>query len=263
MELGLTGRTVVITGGSSGIGKAVAWEYLKEGCHVAVCSRGQARLEDAVREFQAAGYSVFARSLDVTDYPAVERFADEVAEAYGKIDVWYNNAASNQTKSLMDYSYDEFRNSTEALLVSVFAGCKIAAAHMRKTGGGVILNASSYSAVIPNAGRAPYSACKSAVSSLTRSFAAELAPDQIRVLAYVPGLIATEITRDHIARNRGSGQSAGLFEQRHRRIYERHRGLHLGRKILYAESAVWLGTHGLNSRRRHGDHNAQKRRPPC
>ena len=96
MELGLTGRTVVITGGSSGIGKAVAWEYLKEGCHVAICSRGQARLEDAVREFQAAGYSVFARSLDVTDYPAVERFADEVAEAYGKIDVWYNNAASNQ-----------------------------------------------------------------------------------------------------------------------------------------------------------------------
>ena len=91
----------------------------------------------------------------MTDYPAVERFADEVAEAYGKIDVWYNNAASNQTKSLMDYSYDEFRNSTEALLVSVFAGCKIAAAHMRKTGGGVILNASSYSAVIPNAGRAP------------------------------------------------------------------------------------------------------------
>lgn len=157
MELGLTGRTVVITGGSSGIGKAVAWEYLKEGCHVAICSRGQARLEDAVREFQAAGYSVFARSLDVTDYPAVERFADEVAEAYGKIDVWYNNAASNQTKSLMDYSYDEFRSSTEALLISVFAGCKIAAAHMRKTGGGVILNASSYSAVIPNAGRAPYS----------------------------------------------------------------------------------------------------------
>ena len=208
MELGLTGRTVVITGGSSGIGKAVAWEYLKEGCHVAVCSRGQARLEDAVREFQAAGYSVFARSLDVTDYPAVERFADEVAEAYGKIDVWYNNAASNQTKSLMDYSYDEFRNSTEALLVSVFAGCKIAAAHMRKTGGGVILNASSYSAVIPNAGRAPYSACKSAVSSLTRSFAAELAPDQIRVLAYVPGLIATEITRDHIARNRDALLSA-------------------------------------------------------
>lgn len=194
MELGLTGRTVVITGGSSGIGKAVAWEYLKEGCHVAVCSRGQARLEDAVREFQAAGYSVFARSLDVTDYPAVERFADEVAEAYGKIDVWYNNAASNQTKSLMDYSYDEFRNSTEALLVSVFAGCKIAAAHMRKTGGGVILNASSYSAVIPNAGRAPYSACKSAVSSLTRSFAAELAPDQIPGAGLCPRL---DRHRDH------------------------------------------------------------------
>ncbi|MFQ8759624.1 MAG: SDR family NAD(P)-dependent oxidoreductase [Intestinimonas sp.] len=55
MELGLTGRTVVITGGSSGIGKAVAWEYLKEGCHVAVCSRGQARLEDAVREFLGRG----------------------------------------------------------------------------------------------------------------------------------------------------------------------------------------------------------------
>lgn len=125
----------------------------------------------------------------------------------------------------------------------------------------------------------PTAACKSAVSSLTRSFAAELAPDQIRVLAYVPGLIATEITRDHIARNRDALLSAipcrrfGRPEDLAKVLVflssdiaeymNGTRGLHLGRKILYAESAVWLGTHGLNSRRRHGDHNAQKRRPPC
>lgn len=201
MELGLGGRVVVITGGSSGIGKAAALEHLKEGCKVAICARGKERLEQTVQEFQSLGYEVFSRSVDVTDYAAVEDFADAVAERYGKIDVWYNNAAVNQMKLLMDYSYDEFRDMTERVLVSVFAGCKIAAERMKKTGGGVIMNASSFSAVLPNAGRAPYSACKAGVQSLTQTFAAELAPYHIRVLAYTPGLIETEITKKNIALN--------------------------------------------------------------
>ncbi|RKI71010.1 SDR family oxidoreductase [bacterium 1xD42-67] len=202
MEMGLTGKTVVITGGGTGIGKAAALEFLKEGCHVAVCGRRMEKLEQARAEYDALGYELMIRSVDVTDYDALSAFADEVAEAYGRIDVWVNNAGSNHIKSLMDYDVEEFRAMTDAILVSVFSGSKIAAEHMREQGGGgVILNASSFSAVIPNAGRAPYSACKAGVSSLTRTFAAELAKDQIRVIAYVPGMTATEISAKNIELN--------------------------------------------------------------
>lgn len=202
MEMGLKGKTVVITGGGTGIGKAAALEFLKEGCHVAVCGRRMEKLEQARAEHAALGYDLMIRSVDVTDYDALSVFANEVAEAYGRIDVWVNNAGSNHIKSLMDYDVEEFRAMTDVILVSVFSGSKIAAEHMRKQGGGgVILNASSFSAVIPNAGRAPYSACKAGVSSLTRTFAAELAKDQIRVIAYVPGMTATEISAKNIELN--------------------------------------------------------------
>lgn len=202
MEMNLTGKVVVITGGGTGIGKASALEFLKEGCHVAICGRRMEKLEQVKTEYSALGYEVMIRSVDVTDYQAMADFADAVAQTYGRIDVWVNNAGSNQIKSLMDYDVEEFRSMTDKLLVSVFSGCKIAAEHMRRQGGGgVILNASSFSAVIPNAGRAPYSACKAGVSSLTRTFAAELAKDKIRVVAYVPGMTATEISAKNIAMN--------------------------------------------------------------
>ena len=201
MDLHLTGKTVVITGGGTGIGKGTALEFLREGCHVAICGRRQQKLDETKAEFTALGFDLMTKSVDVTDYDALALFADEVAQKYGRIDVWINNAGSNQIKSLMDYDVEEFRSMTDKILVSVFSGSKIAATHMRKTGGGVILNASSFSAVIPNAGRAPYSACKAGVSSLTRTFAAELAKDHIRVIAYVPGMTATEISAKNIELN--------------------------------------------------------------
>ena len=201
MDLNLTGKTAVVTGGGTGIGKAAALEFLREGCHVAVCGRRMEKLEQTRAEFARQGYDLMIRSVDVSDYDALSAFAEEVKREYGKIDVWVNNAGSNQIKSLMDYSVEEFRRMTDLILVSVFSGSKIAASYMRQSGGGVILNASSFSAVIPNAGRAPYSACKAAVSSLTRTFSAELAKDRIRVIAYVPGMTATEISAKNIEKN--------------------------------------------------------------
>ncbi|MCH3950378.1 MAG: SDR family oxidoreductase [Acidaminococcus sp.] len=201
MELGLNGKVVVITGGGSGIGKAAALEFLREGCKVAVCGRSLAKLESAQKEFREKGFDLMIQVADVTDYSALEALADNVEAKYGRIDVWVNNAGANQIKSLMDYDVEEFRHMTDLILVSTFSGSKIAALHMKKNKKGVILNASSFSAIIPNAGRAPYSACKAAVSSLTRTFAAELAADHIRVLAYVPGMIATEISKANIEKN--------------------------------------------------------------
>ena len=202
MEMNLKGQTVIITGGGTGIGKATALEFLKEGCNVAICGRRLEKLEQAQQEFAALGYpGLYYKTVDVTDYDALAAFADEVEAKFGAINVWINNAGSNHIKSLMDYDVDEFRAMADVILVAVFSGSKIAAEHMRKVGKGVILNASSFSAVIPNAGRAPYSACKAGVSSLTRTFAAELAKDHIRCVAYVPGMTATEISAKNIEKN--------------------------------------------------------------
>lgn len=201
MDLNLKGKTVVITGGGTGIGKATALAFLKEGCNVAICGRRQQKLDETSSEFVSYGFDLITKSVDVTNYEELKAYADEISDKYGKIDIWINNAGSNQIKSLMEYDTEEFRLMADKILVSVFSGCKIAANLMKKTGGGVILNASSFSAIIPNAGRGPYSACKAAVSSLTRTFAAELAKDHIRVIAYVPGMTATEISAKNIEKN--------------------------------------------------------------
>lgn len=198
MELGLKDKVVVITGGSQGIGKAAALEYFKEGAQVCVCARRTEVLEATKAEFAEMGYDIFTATVDVTKYEELEAFADAIVEKYGRIDVWVNNAGANQYKMLLEYDVAEFKRIAEINLVAVFSGSKIAAERMKNTGGGVILNASSYSAIAPIAGKGPYAACKSALLTLTKSFASELAPFNIRVVAYIPGMIATEISRANI-----------------------------------------------------------------
>ena len=202
MDLNMKGKSVLITGGATGIGFAAALAFLREGAKVAICGRRKDRLDQALEAFRKEGYDAIAESVDVEDYGAFAAFADRVAAAYGRIDVFINNAGGNQIKPLMDYDTEEFKKIIDLNLVTVFNGCKIAATHMQKTGGGVILNASSFSALDPNAGRAPYSAAKAAISNLSRSFAAELAKDNIRVVAYIPGMIETEMSAASIAKNR-------------------------------------------------------------
>ena len=194
MELNLKNKVVVITGGATGIGKATALEFLREGCHVAICGRRQEKLDDAVIFFREEGFNVISKTADATDYTSLFSFAQFVYDTWGSIDIWVNNAGGNQIKSLTDYSTDEFRSIIDLNLTTVFNGCKTAWQFM-KCRGGVILNAASFAAIAPSAGRSPYSAAKAGVVSLTRTFAAEFAKDQIRVLAYIPGMIKTEMSK--------------------------------------------------------------------
>ena len=193
MKLNLKDKVVVITGGATGIGFEAAFEFLREGCKVAICGRRQEKLDEAAALFAKEGFSVLARSVDVCDYAAFEAFGEEVHNTFGKIDIWLNNAAGNTIRSLVDFSVDEFCQLMDLNLTSVFVGCKIAYRYM-KGKGGVILNGSSFSALDPNAGRGVYSTAKAGILSLTSLFAAELAPDNIRVIAYVPGMIETPIS---------------------------------------------------------------------
>ena len=194
MDLGLTGKVVVITGGGSGIGLASALAFAREGARVAICGRSQKKLDEAAAEFSKEGLAVYTGICDVTDSADAAAFAEKVTQAVGPIDVWVNNAGSNQIKSLIDYDDANIEQMVSINLKS-FIICTNVAARAMKGRGGVILNASSFAAVMPNAGRGVYSACKAAVLNLTRTYAAELAADHIRVVAYIPGQIATAMTR--------------------------------------------------------------------
>ena len=195
MDLGLKDKVVVVTGGGSGIGLATALEFAREGAKVAICGRNSQKLEEAKALFAQEGLTVYAGICDVTVSQAVADFVAEVTATVGPIHVWVNNAGSNQIKSLIDYDDEEMEKMISINLKS-FIICTNAAARAMRGRGGVIINASSFAAVMPNAGRGIYSACKTAVLSLTRTYAAELAADGIRVVAYIPGQIETEMTRN-------------------------------------------------------------------
>ncbi len=200
MELGLQDKVVVVTGGGSGIGLAAALEFAREGARVAICGRTPAKLEGAAAAFQSEGLGsrLFYRTCDVTVKIEVKAFADATAQAFGPIDIWVNNAGSNKIKSLTLFE-DEDIEEIAGINLKSFVICTNVAAAQMKGRGGVIVNASSFSALMPNAGRGLYSACKAAVLNLTRTYAAELAADGIRVVAYVPGQIESALTERIIA----------------------------------------------------------------
>ena len=204
MDLNMKDKVVVVTGGSEGIGKAIVLQYLREGCKVAVCARRQEMLDALKQECAGMGYAenLLVFSVDVTDTERVKEFLDLVVKTFGRLDVWVNNAAKSMPKPLMELTADEWNWCINLTLTSVFLCSKLAAEAMRKTGGGVIVNASSFAAYVPLAGSGVYGAAKRSVSALTQLFAAELAPWNIRVVSFSPGLIETTLTSPRINQNR-------------------------------------------------------------
>ena len=199
MDLHLEGKVVVITGGGTGIGKAAAWEFLREGARVWVLGRREEVLAQFACETEEEGYLLRYESCDVTDRLMTEKTADRILEQDGSLDVWINNAGIDIDKPFLDFSDEDFERIISINQKAVFMGTQIAAERMKKKRSGVILNASSYCAKIPHANGALYAATKAAVSNMTRSAAAALAPYGIRVCGYIPGMIVTPISERMIS----------------------------------------------------------------
>lgn len=191
-ELGLDGKVVVITGGSTGIGFATALEFARQNAKVAICGRSTVKLNAARAQAQAQGLDFYTEALDVCDAEKLYAFGDRVCQRYGALDVWMNNAGIAITKPLLEFTDAEWDAVIGLNLTSVFHGCQYAAKKMIEYGrGGVILNAGSFQALMPAAAAAPYGASKAGVVNLSRSLAGELAVHHIRVLSYIPGVICT------------------------------------------------------------------------
>jgi len=203
MDLNLQNKNVVITGGATGIGKATAMEFAREGANVTVCGRTLQRLETMKDECMAKGFDVDIEQVDVANFEELASMADRIAKKRGSIDIWINNAGVVINKPVMECTREEYEYVMRINLDGMFEGSRIAGRHMIAQGtGGVIINASSYAARIPHSESAVYAASKAGVSSFTKTFAASFAPYGIRVLAYVPGMIETEISRASIDQNR-------------------------------------------------------------
>lgn len=189
MKLQLAGKTAVITGGAQGIGKVMAMAFAQEGCHVAVCDLNQEALDAAREEFREAGHELYTAHLDVCDNAAVCRFASDVSSKYGTLDIWVNNAGILFPKPILEQDLADFERVIRVNLSSVFNGTQAAGREMKKNGGGVIINSASFAGILPTAFRCSYAASKAGIIAFTKETAAELAPEQIRVVAIAPGMV--------------------------------------------------------------------------
>lgn len=201
MDLQLKNKIVVITGSDSGIGKAAAFEFAQEGAIPVIIARNQEKVSQTVSEMNHLGYPCESFAADVTDFSAISSAADTVWNKYKHIDVWINNAGIAINHDFTDFTEEEYDLIMNVDLKAVFFCSQIAAKYMKQQKSGVILNASSYAALIPHANGSVYAAAKSGVSSLTRTMAACLAPYGIRVMSYIPGMIASNMSSDFIHEN--------------------------------------------------------------
>lgn len=204
MDLGLRGKRVLITGSTKGIGLATAKLFLEEGARVVLNGSSESSVKYAINELGGRSESLQAVVADVSSHDDIDEMFEFVDGVFGGIDVLINNAGIYRRSSLMALSNDGWNDIINADLSSVFWCSKRAFSSMQRRSvmDGVILNASSFAALLPSTGYGAYGAAKAAIINLTKTLAAELAPYNIRVNAYVPGTILTDMTSSDISQDR-------------------------------------------------------------
>ena len=193
MEIDLKDRTAVITGGSRGLGEAMAKALAGAGAQIALVARDRTRLERVRDDIVSRGGSAEMFEADVTREDQVARLGELVKERFGSPQILINNAGINVRKNLVDFTLEEFRSVLDASLLSTFLMCRAFVPGMKGTGYGRILNMSSTMGHVSLAGRTPYSAAKAGLLGLTKALALELAADGITVNGISPGPIATDM----------------------------------------------------------------------
>ena len=193
MEIELKGRVAVISGGSRGLGEAMAKALAGAGAHIALVARDRERLQSVRRDIASSGGVAEFFVADVTRENEVSKLADEVKERFGNPQILINSAGINLRKNLVDFTLDEFRSVVDGSLISTFLMCRAFVPGMKGAGNGRILNMSSIMSHVSLAGRTAYSSAKAALLGLTRALALELASDGITVNGISPGPIGTDM----------------------------------------------------------------------
>jgi NAD(P)-dependent dehydrogenase (short-subunit alcohol dehydrogenase family) len=189
----LSDKVALITGGGTGIGRACALLFAKEGARVAVAGRRSAPLQSVVHEIKAAGGEALAIACDVTDRDSVESALAAVTTHMKRLDIVVNNAGAVVVATVEETSDEDWHNILEINLTGTFYVSRAALPGLRKAGGGSIVNIGSILGIVSRKQRAAYSAAKAGVAGLTRAMAIDHAHENIRVNCICPSLVETEL----------------------------------------------------------------------
>lgn len=232
----LAGKSALVTGGASGIGRAVCLRFAREGARVAVADLDAEGAEAVARSIRDRGGDALALRVDVGRAEEVREMVRRTVEAFGRLDILVNNAGiTGPASSLVDLSEEGWDRVMAVNLKGVWLGIKYGAPEMARTGGGVIVNTASIAGMVffPRGGA--YSASKAGVIMLTRTAAVELARYGIRVNCVCPGVVDTPLVARALAQARDPEAARRHWEESH--VLGR-----FARPEEIAEAVLWLAS---------------------
>ena len=202
MELGLKGKVAVVTGGSEGIGAATAIRLALEGAKVAICARRREPLDKVAAEIRARGGEAFVQPTDMSKAADVERFIKAVVDCYGRIDILVNNAGSSIRGPFLEVKDETWQQDLELKVFGAIRASRLVIPHMKKQGGGRIVNISTVAGKQPGPASAPTSVSRAAGLALTKALSKEYAADNILVNAVCIGKVRSGQHERRIAREK-------------------------------------------------------------
>jgi NAD(P)-dependent dehydrogenase (short-subunit alcohol dehydrogenase family) len=194
----LQGKVAIVTGGASGIGRASAILFAKEGARVVVADINEIGGKETVTTIAVAGGDAFFQRVNVADEDEVRSVVKATVARWERIDILFNNAGVVLVKPLEDMSGDEWDRVMSINVKAAFLMTKYAVPHMRSGGGGAILNTGSIASFTGQMNTPAYSASKGAIALLTKSLALDFGRDGIRVNCICPGITDTPMLREHL-----------------------------------------------------------------
>ena len=200
--MSLDGKVAIITGGSRGIGKAIAHSFCRAGAHIMICSRSANSINQTAETLVSQGYSVLAIQADVSSKSDVEVLVEKTLSEFGQVDILINNAGITRDTLLMRMKDDDWETVIQTNLTGAAYCTRAVIRSMIRQKEGCIINISSIVGIVGNAGQANYAAAKAGMIGLTKSVAKEVANRGIRVNAIAPGFITTDMTAKFSEENR-------------------------------------------------------------
>ena len=186
----LQDKVAIITGGTSGMGRDTAYVFAEEGAKVVITGRNEARAKEVVENIESNGGEALYVIADMTNRDELKQIVDKTVEAFGTVDILFNNAGILSTTPTMQIELDEWDAAMQVNVTSALTLTKLVAPLMKEKGNGIIINTGSIAGTSARWGPVGYCTSKHAMSGLTKALARELGPE-IRVNAILPGAIAT------------------------------------------------------------------------